>query len=103
MTWEEAITYLREYNKKHNITTKGMDGPTCVIVAVISEDSFTMKYSLEERSYAFSNNNKAFMDNLGYSIFADSLDGYDRGVRLEQYVGNRNGWKVDYCYIKSED
>lgn len=38
----------------------------------------------------------------GYSIYADSLDCTDDGVRLEQYMveeGNSNGWKVEDCYI----
>ena len=45
------------------------------------------------------------LDNLGYSIFATSLDGTDF-VRLENYLadeGNKDGWKVEYCYIKQED
>lgn len=105
MTWPEAVKYLRDYNRKHNITSKG-DGPNCEMVAVISEDSFNRSYTLEERSYVFSNHNKAFMPNMcDYSIFANSLDGSDRGVRLEIYIttGSKYEWKVDYCYIKSED
>lgn len=107
MTWEEAKQYLREYNKKYNITSKGSEGPVCTMIVVISEDSFTEEYSLEERSYRFTNKEKAFISNMtGYSIFADSLDGSDKGVRLEWYIDdkyNKNGWKVDYCYIMSEE
>lgn len=51
----------------------------------------------------FTNDNKAFIDGMGgYSIFANSLDGSDIGVRLEQYV-EYGDWKVDYCYILQED
>ena len=106
MTWFEATEYLRNYNKEHGYTTKGTMDCICHMVAVISEDSFTQPYTLEERSYEFTNDNKAFLNNYGYSIFANSLDGTDLGVRLEMYVeneGNKDGWKVDYCYIKSED
>lgn len=107
MTWAEARQYLIEFNKRHNITSKGPGKPTCAMVAVISADSFTKEYSLEERSYAFTNDNKAFMPNMiSNSIFADSLDGSDMGVRLDRYLeaeGNSNGWKVEYCYIMSED
>lgn len=51
MTWEEATRYLRDFNIKHKITSKGSDGPTCTMIAVITEDSFSEKYSLEGRSY----------------------------------------------------
>lgn len=107
MTWQEAHKYLCDFNKKHNIDCKGIAGPRCTMIAVISQDSFDEKYSLEERSYVYNNDNKAFMSRMGgYSIFASNLDGSDVGVRLEQYIedeGNPGGWKVEYCYIKSED
>lgn len=68
-------------------------------VAVITEDSFDKEYTLEERSYMFSSDNKVFKTWCGgYSIFANCLDGKDRGVRLEQYIEG-GGWKVDYCYL----
>ena len=101
MTWQEAVEYLIEFNKKHDIHTKGDKLATCVMVAVISKDSFDREWSLESRSYAFSNHNKYFIpETLGSSIFADSLTGDDIGVRLEQYVPE--DWKVEYCYIKEE-
>ena len=108
MTYAEARRYLIDFNEKHDIHSKGTKEAKCVMVAVISEDSFKKPYSLKERSYAFSNDNKAFMPNMGgYSIFASSLDGTDIGVRLEQYLaaegGGKDGWKVDYCYILKED
>lgn len=59
MTWEEATRYLRDFNIKHKITSKGSDGPTCTMVAVITEDSFNEKYSLEGRSYQFTNKEKS--------------------------------------------
>ena len=106
LTYNEAKEYLTEYNKEHGYTSKGTD-THCTMVAVISEDSFKDEYSLEERSYVFTNDNKAFIEGqMGYSIFADSLDGSDRNVRIEQYLeeeGNKGGWKVEYCYILKED
>ena len=106
LSWEEASEYLKNYNRKHGYKTKGTK-THCYMVAVITEDSFNKKYTLKERSYKFSNDNKAFIDGqLGYSIFSDSLDGIDRNVRLEYYLeeeGNENGWKVDYCYILLEE
>ena len=107
MDWYEAKQYLINYNKKHGNTSKGCMDHICRMIAVISEDSFKEPYTLEERSYEFTNDNKAFIDGMGgYSIFSNSLDGTDKGVRLEYYLedeGNKDGWKVDYCYIKSED
>lgn len=106
MNWHEAKEYLIKFNNKYNYTTKGMMDHICTMVAVISEDSFTKEYSLESRSYVFTNDNKAFLNNCGYSIFASSLDGSDPCVRLERYLedeGVKDGWKLDYCYIKSED
>lgn len=105
MTWYEAKEYLCNYNERHGFNRKG-NNKYCKMVAVISQDSFDKEYSLEERSYIYTNDNKAFLSNMGgYSIFANSMDGSDF-VRLEQYVideGNKNGWKVEYCYILSED
>ena len=70
---------------------------------VFTVDSFDKEYSLLSRTYAISSNNKAFRPNMGgYSIFGDSLDGTDIGVRLEGYMaeeGNPGGWQVEDCYI----
>lgn len=69
-------------------------------VVVITEDTFAQPYSLEERSYQFSSDNKMFKSWCGgYSLFARSLDGSDF-VRLENYLNCEGGnWKVDYCYL----
>ena len=101
MSWQEAVQYLTEFNKKHDICVKGEKPATCVMVAVISQDSFTREYSLESRSYVFTNHNKFFIpSNIGRSIFASSLAGDDVNIRLEQHVPD--SWKVEYCYIKEE-
>lgn len=104
-SWNEMLDYLREFNKKHNITSKGDSDHVCTVAAVVSEDSFTEKYSLEERTYIFTNHNKAVLPNMcSNSIFADSKDGSDRGVKLNEYVGSgKNDWHVEYCYIISEE
>lgn len=101
MSWQEAVQYLVKFNEKHDICVKGEKPATCVMVAVISPDSFKDEYSLESRSYAFTNHNKFFIpSNIGRSIFASSLAGDDSNIRLEQYVPD--SWKVEYCYIKDE-
>lgn len=102
ITWYDAIDYMKAFNKKHNITSKSQNGPKCTIIAVISPKSFEIEYSLEERSYAFTNYNGMFIDTtLDSSIYADSLDGTDPGVRLDYYTEWM--WQVEYCYIQSED
>ena len=105
MTWKEAKSRLREFNKTHGITTKDPDQPLMVMAVVFKPESFNMEYTLEGRTYLTSNLNKAFLPDMGgYSIFANCLDGTDPGVRLEQYISEEGGrfgrWVVDYCYIR---
>ncbi len=74
---------------------------------VFTEDSFDEVFPLEARTYGVSSNNKAFQPNMGgYSIYGASLDGTDPCVRLERYMaaeyGGKDGWKVDYCYLKED-
>lgn len=106
MTWAEATTYLRMFNRAHDVVTKGQDGPYCVMAVVFTADSFSKEYSQEARTYLFSSSNKAFLPNMGgYSIFGSCKDGSDPCVRLEQYIeeeGRGGTWKVEYCYIDHE-
>ena len=72
---------------------------------VFTEDSFTEPYTEEQRTYVVSSDNKAFKPNMGgYSIYASSLDGVDKMVRLEAYMaaehGGKDGWKVERCYTE---
>ena len=96
-TWHEARELMWKFNEEKGYTTKG-NNEHLYMVAVITEDSFSRKYSLTERSYEFSNDNKAFLPNQSSnSVFADCLDGKDFGVRLDWYIPTE--WKVEYCYI----
>ena len=57
--------------------------------------------------YVVSSNNKAFIEGMGgYSIYASSLDGSDKCVRLEAYMadehGGKDGWKIEKCYVKDD-
>lgn len=75
---------------------------------VFTEDSFTEKYPLESRIYVVSSDNKAYRPNMGgYSIYATSLDGTDKNVRLEAYMaaekGGKDGWKIERCYMKERE
>lgn len=101
MSWRELCNYLVAFNEKHNITCKGF-GPKVTAVVVITEGSFDRAYTEEERSYRFTNHNKAFIpSNISRSIFADCLDGKEVGVRIDWYLGD--SWEVEYAYIESED
>lgn len=99
LSYAGLCSKMYDFNRLHDHNKESIRG-----VIVFTEDSFTQKYSLEERSYVVSSNNKAWIAGMGgYSIFGSSLDGSDPGVRLDQYMrtekGGENGWKVDYCYM----
>lgn len=96
LTFEELKAKMIAFNNEYNITTKGT-GPVLEGVIVFTEDTFSKPYSLEERSYKVTNQNKAFLPNcFSNSIFGNSLDGSDMNVRLHDYIGD---WKIDYCYF----
>lgn len=67
--------------------------------------SWKEEYSLEERSYVVSGNNKYFKPYaLGCSLFGTNLTGTDYGVRLDWYMkDDENPWIVDYCYVLKEE
>lgn len=96
MTYLELKAVFQKWNRESH-----KEALTAHIIFTM--DSFDREYSLLSRTYAVSSNNKAFRPNMGgYSIFGDSLDGTDIGVRLEGYMaeeGNPGGWKVEDCYI----
>lgn len=67
-------------------------------VIVFDNKSFDKDYSIDSRSYTVSSDAKFFDSSMGgYSLYGNSLDGTDIGVRLEHYM--RNGWIVEHCYI----
>lgn len=99
VTWSQMRDRMWKFNEEHNITAKGSKPDTLVAVVVLTEDSFNKPYTEVERSYRFSNHNKAFIaDQISNSIFADCLDGNDSGVRLDWYIPTE--WKVEYCYFE---
>jgi hypothetical protein len=104
MTYPELRHILCKFNEDRQIHYKG--GNECIhgVIVFKSENWPDNDYSLESRSYVVSSDNKAFIPGMGgYSIFGSSLDGSDRGVRLEQYMEYEYGdWKVDYCYLLEE-
>ena len=107
LTYKEFKDRMTKFNELNDITTKGNSKCFVKGVVVISKDSFDRKYSLEQRSYLTTSDNKGFMVGmLGSSIFSSALSGDDDGVRLDWYLeeeGNKDGWKVDYCYFLDEN
>ena len=102
MTWSEAVKFMRDFNQENGITTKGdTEAPRITIVAIISETSFDKPFTETERSYAFTNNNKAFLPNMiSNSIFAECLDGSEY-IKLSDYVPGY--WAVERCYVLEGD
>ena len=99
LTYAELESKMRAFNEAHNIKSKGV-GNTLRAVIVFTEDSFKKIYPLESRSYQVTNHNKAWIAGMcSNSIFGDSLDLTDLGVRLDWYMYGEDKWKVDYCYI----
>lgn len=99
MRYGEMAQKFREAEKSGN----HLDG-----YIVFTEDSFIEKYPLESRTYVVSSDNKAYRPNMGgYSIYATSLDGTDKNVRLEAYMaaekGGKDGWKIERCYMKERE
>ena len=100
LEWDMTYQEMKErFRETENEGVKHLTG-----YIVFSQVSFNKPYPLAARTYVVSSDNKAFRPNMGgYSIFANSLDGSDRGVRLEQYMasehGGPNGWQIERCYM----
>lgn len=78
MSYPQLKAHFRQAEKERNHTTGYI---------VFTADSFDKPYTEEQRTYVVSSNNKAFIEGMGgYSIYASSLDGSDKCVRLEAYV-----------------
>ncbi|MDE7245417.1 MAG: hypothetical protein K2O18_15785 [Oscillospiraceae bacterium] len=90
---KETFCDLKQRSPKDNLTAH----------IIFTEDSFDKKYPLLSRTYRVSSDNKRFWPNkFSRSIFACCLDETDQGVRLDWYMaeeGNKDGWKVENCYI----
>ena len=100
-TWGELLDIIHKHNEENNIKSQYSDSDYLSCVAVIDNSSFDKKYSLEARSYRFRSDSKFFLPNMmGKSIFANSLDDTDMGVRLDWYLYGDNTWKIEYCYIE---
>jgi len=102
ITWNEFVMAMRNFNKEHNHTHKGNEKVLKGVV-VFTEDNFNKPYTVTQRSYQTTSDQKMFLPNqLSNSVFANCLDGSDDGVRLDWYMYDENPWKVEYCYLIEE-
>lgn len=100
ITWSELNEAMWNFNNEQGFTSKGNKNRLEAVV-VFTKDSFNKSFTVKERSYKFTSDNKAFLPNQSSnSIFADCLDGNDLGVRIDWYMHDRSKpWKVEYCYL----
>ena len=101
MTFEEVCDLFYKHNENRAVTQFGDKDSRLVAVVVFKQGPwFNDEYTETQRSYRFVSDNKYFMpDMCGNSLYANCLDGVDRGVRLDWYLEN---WEVDYCYIEEK-
>ena len=102
ITYAELCKKFREWNEKHD---NSETGESITGVIVFRASNWDTLYSLESRSYRVSSNNRGFqIGKIANSIFGNSLDGTDRGVRLDWYMfSEEKPWKIDYCYLDKEN
>ena len=101
ITFGELCSIIERHNAEHNIKSQyGAKENVLYAVIVFTEDSFDKPYTEQQRSYQIRNDEKYFLPNMnGTSLYSNCLDGSDLGVRLDWYMGGKDGWKVDYCYL----
>lgn len=102
ISYNDLTNIFFKHNSDNGIKDQFGDKDCLYGNVVISQDSFDKPYTEEERTYVFRSDNKAFLsDKIGNSIFSDSKDGSDTGVRLDWYLWD--GWKIERCYITKEE
>lgn len=76
------------------------------VVVIKQHPKWDKEYPILERSYRVRGDNKYFRPGLcGNSIFGNSIEGHDWGVRLDWYIfdSSEDGWDVEYCYVEGEE
>lgn len=102
ITFGQLCSAFYKHNEDNNVTSQFDDKNALKGVVVFKSENWPdRKFTLGERSYRFSSDNKYFISGMGgNSIFAFALEGPDRqGIRLDWYLGS---WQIDYCYIENE-
>ena len=94
LSYYEFERKMMEHGKSHHNNEDYTDAIYGVIVYKAS--SFDKPYPEEARSYRVSSCNRRFQTGkIANSLYGDSLDGSDVGVRLDWY-----NWDIDYCYFE---
>lgn len=97
MTFVQVSAMFQAHNAERNVGQFEDEKSLKAVVVFKQGPWFNAEYTEEQRSYIFSSDNKYFISGMGgSSIYADCMDGTDRGVRLDWYLGK---WEIDYCYI----
>ena len=100
-TFENVCATFKAYNETNGISYGDSSHADIKAYIVYKKCNFTLDYSEAERTYVINNRcGKAFFKTPSgsRSIYGDSLDGSDKGVRLDLY-----DWKIEYCYFNAED
>lgn len=99
LTIDDMLGIIKLHNEHYHVDRQYGDKNALRCIIVFKSENWPSKnYSLKSRSYAFRSDEKYFVHScLGSSIFANSLDGIDQGVRLDWYLSE---WKIDYCYFE---
>jgi len=99
ITFAELVDLFYQHNIDNNIKSQFDDPKALQGVVVFADSGANTGYSLENRSYRFSSDNKYFIPGMGgNSIYAVNLDRTD-DIRLDWYIGHKS-WQIDYCYIE---
>jgi hypothetical protein len=100
MTLQEVFALFYKHNEENPTTQFGDEKRLTAVVVFKQGPWFNAEYSQVERSYRFSSDNKHFIPGMGgNSIYANCLDGVEKGIRLDWYI---HKWEVDYCYLEDE-
>ena len=102
ITFGQLCSAFYKHNEDNNVTSQFDDKNHLWGVVVFKSENWPdREFTLGERSYRFSSDNKFFISGMGgNSIFAEALEGPDsQGIRLDWYLGS---WQIDYCYIENE-
>ena len=99
------LEYGKYYDSFTDVSMKLADVENQWLIIVFKEESWpnsNTRFTLEQRSYLVNTNEGKWFKSamLGNSLWGSCVDGTDRNVRLDWYLGD---WKVEYCYLITEE
>ena len=94
ITYSEFCQKMWEHGRTHNNNEDWDDQIFGVIV--YKAENWDKPYTEEQRSYRVGSFNRCFQaGKIAKSMFAECLDGTDKGIRLDWYK-----WEPEYCYFE---